>query len=160
MTKEQKVRFSGASSPDFDNAVFRYQYDGNGRPSASIAAIGSSDAQETFNVNYNPSTGEVEILGHLRISRLSYNRTILRDSNDESNFYKSIDLDKNGRVTLITYGLRRKEMLTIRLAFDGLNRINKKTTVNHEGRPSEENFSYSPDGFLVKVWGPDNYGYR
>ena len=25
LTKEMKVRFSGASSPDFDNAIFRYQ---------------------------------------------------------------------------------------------------------------------------------------
>lgn len=158
--KEQKVRFSGASSPDFDNAVFRYQYDGNGRPSASIAAIGSSDAQETFNVQYNPSTGEVEILGHLRITRLSYNCTILRDTNDEGNFHKSIELDPNGRLSLITYGLRHKEMLNLKFAYDGLNRMNKRTTINHEGTQSEENYSYSPEGSLVKVRGPDSYGYR
>ena len=160
LAKEQKVRFSGASSPDFDNAIFRYQYDGNGRPSASIAAIGSSDAQETFNVNYNPTTGEVETLGHLRISRLSVNKTVLRDSNDENNYYKSVEVDGNGRISQVAFGLRRKEMLVIRLTYDPLNRIRKRSIVNHEGRPSEENFSYAPDGHLVKVWGPDNFGFR
>jgi len=99
-------------------------------------------------------------LGHLRVSRLSYNNTVLRDSNDESNFYKSIELDCNGRMGSITFGLRRKEMLSIKLSYDIFNRLSKKITVNHEGRPSEENYSYTLDGFLIKVWGPDNYGYR
>ena len=111
-------------------------------------------------MNYNPSTGQVETLGHLRVSRLSVNKTVLRDSNDENNYYKTIELDGNGRISHFAFGLRRKEMLSIRLSYDQLNRIRKRTLVNHEGRPSEENFSYAPDGHLVKVWGPDNFGFR
>jgi hypothetical protein len=102
----------------------------------------------------------VETLGHLRVSRTALNKTVLRDSNDENNYFKSVEVDANGRISHVTFGLRRKEMLSIRLTYDPLNRIRKRSVVNHEGRPSEENFSYAPDGHLVKVWGPENFGYR
>ena len=46
--KEMKIRFSGSSSPDFDNAIFRYQYDGNGRLAVMLSSVGTgNDHQHT-----------------------------------------------------------------------------------------------------------------
>ena len=48
LMKEMKIRFSGSSSPDFDNAIFRYQYDGNGRLAVMLSSVGTgNDHQHT-----------------------------------------------------------------------------------------------------------------
>ena len=155
LLKEQKVRFTGGYPP-LDNAIFRYQYDGNGRPSSSVINIGNQqDQQQSWTCTYNSNTGQVESLGNLRVNRLAHNKTVLQDINN--NYFKTISLDGNGRIEELSYGLRRKEMLSLRFGYNKQNKMRKKSSRNHEGRPSEENYSYTPDGHLLKVWGPDNF---
>ena len=45
------------------------------------------------------------------------------------------------------------------LQYDPQGRLRSRSIKNHEGRPSEETFSYKPSGELTKVWGPDNFEY-
>ena len=61
LMKEMKIRFSGSSSPDFDNAIFRYQYDGNGRLAVMLSSVGAgNDHQHTDTYSYNAHTGKPE----------------------------------------------------------------------------------------------------
>ena len=59
----------------------------------------------------------------------------------------------------VTIGLQRQEMLSYTLQYDPQGRLRSRSIKNHEGRPSEETFSYRTSGELVKVWGPDNFEY-
>ena len=151
LLKEQKVIFLGSSSPDFDNAIFRYQYDGNGRPSVLVSGIGDgSDKQHTYSSTYNSYTGQIEMLNSgLRVSRKLENKTVLQDSS--LGYYKSIEVDGNGRQAKIVYGLNHQEMLSLTIRYNSQNLISSMTTQNHEGRPSEEHFEYNGDGHLYKV---------
>ncbi|XP_059078932.1 teneurin-m-like isoform X2 [Tigriopus californicus] len=157
LLKEQKLRFTGGF-PDLENAIFRHQYDGFGRPSTMIATIGSQDQQESWPTVYNANTGLLENMGKIRVSRPSPNKTMLQDNNN--NYFKSVERDENNRLQRITFGLRRREMLSIHLSYDSQNRVSQRRIMNQEGRPSEEKFSFSPDGHLLQVWGPDNFDYR
>ena len=158
LLKEQKIIFLGSSSPEFDNAVFRYQYDGHGRPSVMISEIGggsSSSGKESHSFTFNAYTGQIDILDSgLRVNRKSgANKTILQDTSmSNGGYYKSFEIDGNGRIAEIVYGLnQRQEMLVIRLRYDAKNRLRQKSVRNQEGRLSEETFEYKSDGHLVKV---------
>ena len=59
----------------------------------------------------------------------------------------------------MTIGLQRQEMLSYTLQYDPQGRLRSRSIKNHEGRPSEETFSYRTSGELIKVWGPDNFEY-
>ncbi|XP_040567553.1 teneurin-m isoform X3 [Lepeophtheirus salmonis] len=155
LLKEQKIRFSNRF---FDNAVFRHQYDGNGRPTTMMSIIGSDQEQQSWSTVYNSNTGQVEGISNLRVNRLNHNKTVIQDINN--NYFKSVELDGNGRIASIIIGLRRKEMLSLRFEYDEHNRIIKRMTTNFEGRPSEDNFAYTPDGHLLKAWGPINFDYK
>ena len=165
LLKETKVRFAGGV-PALDNAVFRYQYDGNGRPSSMMAVISSGSSQDgkeqqtqtNWPTAYAPNTGRVEMLGNLRVSRVSANKTLLEDIN--SKYRKTVDLDPNGRVRRVVFGLRRKDMLTMELEYDTQNRLSKKKTVNQDGKVSEEMYEYTADGHISRVAGVNNYEFR
>ena len=138
--------------------MYRYQYDGNGRLAVLLSSIGAgNDHQHTDTFTYNAHTGKVEAVSGLRLTNLAINKTILTDSED--NFYKTIEYDGLGRISSVTIGLQRQEMLSYVLQYDPQGRIRSKSIRNHEGRPSEETFSYKPSGELIKVWGPDNFEY-
>ena len=151
LLKEQKVIFLGSSSPDFDNAVFRYQYDGNGRPSVLISGIGDgSDKQQTYSSTYNSYTGQPDMLDSgVRVIRKQENKTVLQDNS--IGYYKSTEIDGNGRPAKLVYGLNHREMLTLNLRYNSQNLISSISTQNHEGRPSEEHYEYKGDGHLHKV---------
>ena len=159
LLKEQKVIFLGSSSPDFSNAVFRYQYDGNGRPSLMVSGIGSGNEKlQTYSYSYNSHSGQVESLSGLSVSRPSRNKTVLQD--DKMGYFKSVEVDGNGRISEVVYGLKRKEIFGLKIAYDTQSRIKNKFIRNHEGRLTEENYSYTKDGHLSKVWGPNNFDYQ
>ena len=160
LLKEKKTIFLGSSSTDFDNAVFRYQYDGNGRPSVMISGIGDgNDQQQTYSSTHNSYTGLPDMLDSgLRVIRKQTNKTMLEE--DEVGYHKSIEVDGNGRYSKIVYGLNHREMLSVTMQYNTQNLISSIATQNHEGRPSEEHFEYKGDGHLHKVSGPDNYLYR
>lgn len=135
---------------------FRYQYDGNGRLAVLLSSIGAgNDHQHTDTFTYNSHTGKLEAVSGLRLTNLAINKTILTDAED--NFYKTIEYDGLGRISGVTVGLQRQEMLSYSLQYDSQGRIRSRAIRNHEGRPSEETFSYKSSGELVKVWGPDNF---
>jgi hypothetical protein len=156
LMKEQKMRYSGSSSPDFDSAVFRYQYDGNGRLAVLLTSIGDVH-QHTDTFAYNSHTGNIEAMYGLRFNSMGLNKTLITDTDE--NFFKSVEVDGLGRMSSITVGLQRKEMLSMRLQYNNQGRISRRSVRNHEGRPSEENFSYTTSGGLSKVWGPDNFDF-
>ncbi len=155
LMKEMKVRFSGSSSPDFDNAVFRYQYDGNGRLAVMLSSIGALDHQATDTFAYNAHTGRTEGFSGFRVNVLSHNKSMITDSED--NFYKTIEFDGLGRLKKVAVGLQRKQMLAYDLQYDSRGYLKAKSSKNHEGRPSQENYSYTTSGELSKIWGPDNF---
>ena len=151
LLKEQKVIFLGSTSVDFDKAIFRYQYDGNGRLSVLISDIGDgSDKQQTYPSTYNSYTGQPDMIDSgLRVVRKQENKTVLQDST--IGYYKSTEIDGNGRPARIVYGLNQREMLTLSIRYNSQNLISSIATQNHEGRPSEETFEYKGDGHLHKV---------
>ena len=159
LLKEQKIVFLGSSSPDFSNAVFRYQYDGNGRPSLTVSAIGGQ-GEKTFTdaAAYNSVTGRLESVSGLTVTRPSFNKTVLQD--DKIGYFKSVEVDGNGRVAEVVFGINRREVYAVRVAYDPQNRVVNKVARNHEGRNSEVNYAYTGDGHLAKAWGPDNYDYQ
>lgn len=106
LLKERRLRFVG-DDPELDNALFRYQYDGHGRPSSMVVGIGSGKEQ-TWTSAYDANTGLVEGLGDLRVSRVNGKVTTLQDIN--GNYFKTTELDGNGRPKRIAFGLRRKEV--------------------------------------------------
>ena len=150
LLKEQKTVFLGSSSPDFSNAAFRYQYDGNGRPSLTVSLIGGQ-GEKTFSdsAEYNSVTGQLESISGLTITRPQFNKTVLQD--DKIGYFKSVETDGNGRVSRVVYGLNRREIFGVRVAYDGQGRLANKVTSDHEGRSREVNFGYSRDGHLRKV---------
>ena len=89
---------------------------------------------------------------------MSYNKSIMTDAED--NFYKTFESDGLGRLSKITVGLQRREMLSYVLTYDSVGHIKTKSGKNHEGRPSEENYSYTKSMQLAKIWGPDNFDYE
>ena len=108
LLKERRLRFVGGSdNPELDNALFRYQYDGHGRLSSMVAGIGGGK-ETTWTSAYDANTGLVEGLGNLRVSRISGRVTTLQDIN--GNYFKTTELDGNGRPRRIAFGLRRKEV--------------------------------------------------
>ena len=151
LLKEQKIIFLGSSSPDFDNAMFRYQYDGNGRPSVLISGIGDgSDQQQTYSSTYNSYTGQLDVLDSgVRVIRKQENKTVLQDTS--IGYFKSTETDGNGRPARIVYGLKHKEMLNLHIRYNSQNLISSVSIQNHEGRPSEEHYEYNGDGQLHKV---------
>ena len=158
LMKEMKVRFSGSSSPDFDNAIFRYQYDGNGRLAVMLSAIGSgNDHQATDTFSYNAHTGTLESKSGFRFSKLSYNKTFITDAED--NFYKSYEFDGLGRIAKVAIGVQRSEMISYELKYNAQGKIRSRNIRNHEGRPSEENLLYTKSGKISKIWGPDNFDF-
>ena len=78
----------------------------------------------------------------------------------EDNFYKTYEQDGLGRISKVTIGLQRREMLSYSLTHDSFGHIKTKSAKNHEGRPSEENYSYTKSRQLAKIWGPDNFDYE
>ena len=89
---------------------------------------------------------------------MSYNKSIMTDAED--NFYKTYEQDGLGRISKVTIGLQRREMLSYSLTYDSVGHIKTKSSKNHEGRPSEENYSYTKSRQLAKIWGPDNFDYE
>ena len=85
----------------------------------------------------------------LRVIRRSENKTVLQDN--DLGYYKSFEVDGNGRLSKILYGLNHREMLALKIAYNSQNRVSRVSTQNHEGRPSEENLDYKADGHLFKV---------
>jgi len=160
LLKEQKVIFLGSSSPDFSNAVFRYHYDANGRPSLMISGIGSGSSEKlkTYSKSFNVISGQIESISGLSISRPAFNKTVLQGG--DIGYYKSVEYDGNGRVAEVVYGLKRKEMRGVKIRYDSAGRVKNKLARSHEGRMTEENFSYDRDGRLSKVWGPNNFDYQ
>ncbi len=157
LLKEQKIRFAGGL-PQLDNAVFRYQYDGNGRPSGMVAAIGGSDQQQrTWTSSYEANTGLVEALGSLRISRPTLNLTRVSDVN--SGYAKSVELDSNGRTKRISYSLRQKAVLGLELAYDERDKLSKRILRDREGHRTEETYAYTPDGQLLGSGGANDFKY-
>ena len=77
-----------------------------------------------------------------------------------SKYRKTVDLDPNGRVRRVVFGLRRKDMLTMELEYDTQNRLSKKKTVNQDGKVSEEMYEYTADGHISRVAGVNNYEFR
>ena len=78
----------------------------------------------------------------------------------EDNFYKTFEQDGLGRISKVTIGLQRRKMLSYTLTYDSFGHIKTKSAKNHEGRPSEENYSYTTSRQLAKIWGPDNFDYE
>ena len=146
LLKEQRVRFAGGGRPDLDNAQFRYQYDGNGRPSALMSAVGKQDQQHTLSMAHDPNTGRLESVGALKFTRPTPATTKVEDVNN--NYFKVVELDGNARVRRLSYGLQRREMLKLELTYDKMNRISGRKTRNHEGQPSEETFVFTQDSHL------------
>ena len=153
LLKETKVRFASNGAVAFDSATFRYQYDGNGRPAAATASIGNGSL--AWRTSYAANSGAVEMLGDLRIAR-SPNRTMLEDIN--SKYRKTVDLDGNGRVGSILYGLGRADLLKVELEYDQQNRLMKRRMVGKDTK--EERFDYTADGHLKRVQGSSNYEFR
>ena len=149
LLKDQRVRFAGGGRPDLSGAQFRYQYDGNGRPSAVMSAVGGQDRQHTLNLAYGSNTGRLESVGSLKFSRTSPAVTKMEDVN--SNFRKVVELDGNARIKRLSYGLQRREMLTFEFGYDKLGRIASKKIRDHQGRLSDEVFTFSSDSHLLKV---------
>ena len=56
LMKEMKIRFSGSSSPDFDNAIFRYQYDGNGRLAVMLSSVGTGNDHQHTGKSFSKAT--------------------------------------------------------------------------------------------------------
>ena len=72
-----------------------------------VVGIGGGKEQ-TWTSAYDANTGLVEGLGNLRVSRISGKVTTLQDIN--GNYFKTTELDGNGRPRRIAFGLRRKEV--------------------------------------------------
>ena len=76
-----------------------------------VAGIGGGK-EATWTSAYEANTGLVEGLpGDLRVSRISGRVTTLQDIN--GNYFKTTELDGNGRPKRIAFGLRRKEVSLI-----------------------------------------------
>ncbi len=158
LLKEQRVRFAGGGRPTLDNAVFRYQYDGNGRLSGMVAAVGGQDKQSTTGSSFDPNTGRREAFGPLKFTRPTLTKTRVEDAGND--YYKEEELDGNARVKKLSYGLRGKEMLGMEFSYDSSSRIRTRKTFTHSGKIIEQTFSFSPDGHLLKVIGePRNFDY-
>ena len=123
-----------------------------------LSSVGSgNDHQQTDTYSYNAHTGKPETVSGFRYSVLSYNKFILSDAED--NYYKTYEYDNLGRISSVTIGLQRKEMLAFTLNYDSAGHVKSKTIKNHEGRPSEENYSYKKSHELGKIWGPENFNF-
>ena len=139
--------------------MLHYQYDGNGRPSLTVGSIGGQN-EKTFTemTSYHSVTGQVENISGLSVSHPSFNKTVLQD--DKIGYYKSIEVNGNGRVHEVVYGLNRREVFGVKVAYDPQGRVVNKLVRNHESGSREVNLGYTRDGQLRRVWGPDNYEYE
>merc|ERR1711892_33755 len=155
MLKEQKIRFGGL--PGFDNANIKYQLDGTGRPSKVNAYFGRKESLVTT-WKYNQNTGNLETVGNLQIRKVAFNKTEVQDLN--GNFLKAVELDKYGNLKSIIYTIKRRQIFTLDFEYNGENRLHRTIVTDHEGRPSEERYSYNADGQLRQTLGNTNYEFK
>ena len=149
LIKEQKIRFGGAM-PGFDNANIKYQLDGTGRPSKVNAFFGRKESLES-SWKYNQNTGNLEATDNLQIRKVSFNKTEVHDQNMQ--FMKSVELDNYGNLHSISYTASRRQLFSMKLEYNGENRVSRMVVTDHEGRKTDERHSYYQDGQLRQTLG-------
>lgn len=165
LLKEQKVTYLGSTSPDLGNAVFRYQYDGNGRPTALVTQIGggqsspgqggsdsgaaggaavSADNQLADVFSFDSKTGRPELLpGGFTSSRPQHNKSVLQ--NPDMGYFRSVEFDGHGRPAVVVHALNHREVVAFRFEYDDLDQLVRKVA-RHSQRQGRRRQNMVGDG--------------
>ena len=148
MLKDQKIRIGGISL--LDNANFKYQMDGTGRPSKVTSLLGREEVQQ-ISWKYNQHTGTLESVINFHINYVGFNKSKVADLS--GNFFKTIELDKYGNLKSLIYTQKRRQIFTYNLEYSGKQKLKSMFITNHEGTPLEEVYNYNSDGQITKISG-------
>lgn len=151
--KDEKLKFGSKSG--LASAHYKYQYDGNARLSAVEMDIDGKDLP-VLRYKYGQNLGSLDVVSDLRITRNSFNRTVVQDTSKQ--FFTITDFDEHGRVKSVLINIKSFDVYRLELEYDLRNRI--KTHKVMIGRSTSlDKVSYNADGHVMEVNGANNWKY-
>ncbi|KAL7287031.1 hypothetical protein TKK_0018763, partial [Trichogramma kaykai] len=152
IVKDEKIKYD--SKIGFNNAHFRYQYDGNARISGIDVDINGKQLQ-TLRMKYDQNLGVLEGVNDLRVYRNSFNRSVMQDSSKQ--YFTVSDYDEHGRVKTILMNIRTMDVFRMELEYDNRNRIKMrrimigKESVDKKEWTRVDKITYNADGHVLEV---------
>ena len=122
---------------------------------AECGCIGARDLRETLRT---PARIYWRMLKNLGVGPNRDLKTVLHD--DKIGYYESIEVNGNGRVHKVAYGLSGHEVCGMKVAYSSQGCVVNKRVRDHESGRREVDLGYTRDGQLGRVWGPHIYEYE